>query len=78
MDPYGPESSTAGWEVQADSLFWGSGFHRVPVRIIWQLENYKDDTCTTRILLIRVCYAHTKEVSGLFREEGIAEYPVVG
>lgn len=65
MDPYEPESSAVGQEVQADFIFWGSGLHRVPVRIIWQLENDKGDTCTAYILLIRVC-AHTKEVSGLF------------
>jgi len=48
------------------------------VIIIWLLENYKDDTCAASVLLIRVSYAHTKKIPGLFGEVGITKCPVVG
>lgn len=69
MDLSEPETSAAGQGMQAPS--WGSGFHHVPITIVWQLENYKDDTCTACILLIGVSYSHRKDLSGLFRVAGI-------
>lgn len=57
---------------------WDSGFQHVPVTIVWQLENYRGDTCTAYVLLVRAPCAHTKELPGLFREVGVTSYPVVG